>query len=205
MQGSWLLLIYTVPSQPTRKRASVWRELKKLGSIYLRDGVAVLPALPELEARLQAVADRILQYEGTADLIVAPQFPRERDEEIKQQFQEERSAEYREVYHACVRFLRDVLDEVSADEFGFPDVGNLESELSRLTRYYEQIRERDYFGAPGINRVAEILEKCETAFERFIGAASERGASTTVPAIEDVFTRLGGPRSETAEHDDLPF
>ena len=37
---SWLLLIYTVPSQPSRKRAAVWRDVKKAGAVYLRDGRA---------------------------------------------------------------------------------------------------------------------------------------------------------------------
>src|SRR5438309_7457883 len=48
----WLLLIYTLPSQPSRKRAYVWRELKKVGAVYLRDGVAILPRRPDLEERL---------------------------------------------------------------------------------------------------------------------------------------------------------
>ncbi len=204
MDTGWLLLIYTVPSQPTRKRASVWRELKKLGSIYLRDGVAVLPARPHLDDRLQAMAERILEYEGTADLIHAPCFSADREGEIRQQFQEERAAEYREVYHACVRFLRDVLEEVSADEFGFPDVGNLDSELGRLSRYYGQIKERDYFDAPSASRVEEILEKCERAFERFIGAAAERGAMS-VAQTEDAFQRLGGPAPRAGPVDDIPL
>ena len=39
----WLVLIYTLPPEPTRKRAFVWRELKKIGAVYLRDGVCLLP------------------------------------------------------------------------------------------------------------------------------------------------------------------
>ncbi len=202
---SWLLLIYTVPSQPTRKRAAVWRDLKRLGAVYLRDGVAVLPFSTDLEARLQNVADRVIEYEGTADLIPVPKFRRGRDHEVQQQFQDERAAEYREVYHACVRFLRDVLEDVNADEFGFPDVEKLESELTRLRRYYETIRERDYFAAPGINRVAEILEKCDRAFERFISTASERAIVTPPGACDDVYQRLAGPAATSGSDADLPL
>lgn len=198
---AWLLLIYTVPSQPTRKRAAVWRDLKRLGAVYLRDGVAALPAAADLEQRLQAVADRVIEYEGTADLISAPVFTGMREEEVRQQFQDERAAEYREVYHACVRFLRDVLDDVNADEFGFPDVEKLESELTRLRRYYDTIRERDYFGAPGIRRVGEILDKCDRAFERFISTASERGEVGIGSGGDDVYERLGGPAAGNADQD----
>src|SRR5438270_455009 len=111
VSSEWLLLIYTLPSQPSRKRAYVWRELKKVGAFYLRDGVAVLPRRPDLEDRLAAIAERIVEYEGTVDLIVAPHFPEGRRSELVARFNEERASEYREVYHACVRFLRDVLHE----------------------------------------------------------------------------------------------
>ena len=33
--AGWLILIYRVPSEPTRLRAAVWRRLKELGAIYL--------------------------------------------------------------------------------------------------------------------------------------------------------------------------
>lgn len=204
-EHAWILLIYTVPSQPTRKRAAVWRDLKRLGAVYLRDGVAVLPFSPDLEARLQSVADRVIEYEGTADLIPVPRFPGARDAEVQQQFQEERADEYREVYHACVRFLRDVLEDVNADEFGFPDVEKLESELTRLRRYYETIKERDYFSAPGINRVAEILDKCDRAFERFVSTASERTEARPRSGSDDVYRRLAGPASPSGTEQDLPL
>lgn len=199
----WLLLIYTVPSQPSRRRAYVWRELKKLGAVYLRDGVALLPRRPDLEDRLQSVAGRIEAEEGTVDLIAGPTgFSAQREADLRQRFNEERSQEYREFYHACVRFLRDVLYEVDRDEFGFPDVDKLESELSRLRRWYEQITERDYFQDAGGARATEILEKCETAFDRFVHTASERETEGTA-AADDVFERLGGPSAEAAE--DLPL
>jgi DNA-binding transcriptional regulator PaaX len=57
--STWTLLIYTIPSQPTRLRAAIWRELKKLGAVYLRDGVCVLPAGEATSGALAAVAARV--------------------------------------------------------------------------------------------------------------------------------------------------
>lgn len=194
----WLLFIYTVPSQPSRKRAAVWRELKRLGAVYLRDGVALLPDRGELGERLRVLAERVDEFEGTADLAVIAGFQRSTDADLAVRFQQEREEEYREIYRAGVRFLRDVLDEVSEDDFAFPDVGNLESELGRLHRWHEQIEERDYFGAPGRERVRGVLEKCDRAFEHFAAEASKREGAK---AEEDVFERLGGRavREEDAE------
>ena len=58
---SWLLLIYRVPAEPSRKRAFVWRELKKVGAVYLRDGVCVLPDQAATRAGLRQVAERMLE------------------------------------------------------------------------------------------------------------------------------------------------
>ena len=42
----WLLLVYRIPSEPTRLRAGVWRKIKGLGAIYVQNSAAALPASP---------------------------------------------------------------------------------------------------------------------------------------------------------------
>src|SRR5215208_891185 len=39
----WFVLVYKLPAEPTRLRASVWRKLKAAGAVYLQNGVAALP------------------------------------------------------------------------------------------------------------------------------------------------------------------
>jgi len=67
--GLWLVLIYTVPAEPSRKRAFIWRELKKVGAVYLRDGVCVLPEGEATAAAFRAIAAKIEEFEGEATLI----------------------------------------------------------------------------------------------------------------------------------------
>lgn len=200
----WLVLVYTIPSQPTRKRAYVWRELKRLGALYLRDGVVLLPLQDDLERKLGDVAQRIVEYEGSAYLFRSPQFLNGSADALLDRFAEERAEEYRELYHACVRFLRDVLAEVDAEEFGFPDVDNLESELGRLRRWHDQISARDYFNAAEAERVRGIIQKCDTAFERFAADASTR-AVAAAKHEDDVFQRLAGPAPADGEGEELPL
>lgn len=200
----WLVLIYTVPSQPSRKRAYVWRELKRLGAVYLRDGVALLPNRSELETQLRTIAERIVEYEGSPHLLLSPTFASTEEGSLVQRFQDERREEYRELHRACVRFLRDVLTEVDAEDFGFPDVDNLDSELGRLRRWQEVIATRDYFGAPGADLAQAVLEKCATAFEQFTQTASER-VEEPIERRDDVFERLGGVTATNPIPDDFPL
>jgi len=201
----WMLLIYSLPSQPSRKRAYVWRELKRLGAIYLKDGVALLPRSPSLEERLQMIVQRVAEYDGTAELVLSPAFQDPDPDRFVERFQSDRSEEYRELYRECVHFLRDVLEEVDARDFGFPDVDKLESELARLQRWREQIHERDYFSAQGLDRVDEILDKCVRAFDAFVSQASVSEKATTSHHTDDVFERLGGGATIDPLTDDLPL
>ncbi len=43
----WLVLVYRVPSEPTRLRATVWRRLKGLGAVYLQNSIAAFVACHE--------------------------------------------------------------------------------------------------------------------------------------------------------------
>src|SRR5260370_3720290 len=64
--NSWLLLVYRVPSEPTRLRAAVWRRLKSLGAIYLQNSAAALPASIDAERALRKLRREILDMSGTA-------------------------------------------------------------------------------------------------------------------------------------------
>ncbi|MDT5002323.1 MAG: hypothetical protein QOK12_4428, partial [Mycobacterium sp.] len=50
---AWLLLVYRIPSDPTRLRAAVWRRLKSLGAVYLQNSAAALPASDSAERALR--------------------------------------------------------------------------------------------------------------------------------------------------------
>src|SRR5258706_11709283 len=67
--NSWLLLVYRVPSEPTRLRAAVWRRLKSLGAIYLQNSAAALPASIDAERALRKLRREILDMSGTAVLL----------------------------------------------------------------------------------------------------------------------------------------
>src|SRR5258707_4004285 len=67
--NGWLLLVYRVPSEPTRLRAAVWRRLKSLGAIYLQNSAAALPASIDAERALRKLRREILGMSGTAVLL----------------------------------------------------------------------------------------------------------------------------------------
>src|SRR3954469_20013586 len=119
---TWLILIYTVPSQPSRSRATVWRELKKVGAVYLRDGVAVLPDRAELRSAFCAIAEKITAFGGQTTLVEGVQLDPAREAAIIGQANAHREAEYAEVVRETEVFLAHVHREREHRELTFAEL-----------------------------------------------------------------------------------
>ena len=62
----WLLLVLTLPTPSTAARMRVWRALKALGCVALRDGAYLLPDGEDRAASLQEIADDCTSEGGVA-------------------------------------------------------------------------------------------------------------------------------------------
>ncbi len=93
MKREWVLLIYKIPSHPTRLRAQIWRALGRCGALYLQDGVSVVPATTELAENMQWITDEIRELGGTAFLFRATAAAVGDDERIEARFVEASRAE----------------------------------------------------------------------------------------------------------------
>jgi hypothetical protein len=75
----WSLLLVTLPTQPNAVRLRVWRALKALGCVALRDGAYVLP-LDRAEA-FDPLAAEVREHGGTANVLeLSPRDEAQRDE-----------------------------------------------------------------------------------------------------------------------------
>ena len=66
---SWLLLIVSLPTASATARMRIWRALKALGCVALRDGAYLMPAGAPHEQALQAQADGCSAEGGSAWLM----------------------------------------------------------------------------------------------------------------------------------------
>jgi hypothetical protein len=173
---TWLLLIYTVPSHPTRKRAAIWRELKKAGAIYLRDGVAVLPERAETHAIFQAIATAIATFGGQSTLVEGARLDPARTAEVMTQAQAIRAAEYADIGRETDRFLAHIAREREHRELSFVEQQQLAQDLGKLRRWAEQVRGRDYFGSPEATTVEDLLSRCEQSLPKALAETHHQRA-----------------------------
>jgi ChrB-like protein len=132
----WLLLLYKVPSEPSARRVSVWRKLKRLGALLLHDAVWVLPATDRTREQFQWLAAEIAELEGEALVWEAALTQPGQAEGLARQF----LAQVEPAYAA-------LLDELGRDG----------ADLAALSRRYQQLRAGDYFGSPLGERVRAAL------------------------------------------------
>jgi len=67
----WLLLVLSLPTQSATVRMRLWRALKAMGCVALRDGAYLLPAHPEHQSALKELADDCAREGGNAWILAA--------------------------------------------------------------------------------------------------------------------------------------
>jgi hypothetical protein len=158
----WLLLIYRVPQEPAGRRTYVWRQLRQLGAIYLQQAAAVLPDAPEhphLRAGLEALAERIREYEGEVSLLETTSPDGAWEEDLISRFNKARDDEYGEVVENVERFEDEVRRESRKGKFTFAELEDAEADWEKVGRLFERVVTRDFFGASGAGEVRDALAR----------------------------------------------
>jgi hypothetical protein len=163
--AGWLVLVYRVPSEPTRLRAGVWRRIKGLGAIYLQNSVAALPAAPAPERAFRLLRRDILEMGGTASLLRCDVLSGEK--EIRAAFQTARDDEYAEIVDKCHDFVAGIRKEYREEHFTYAELEENDEDLIKLRNWFAKVTDRDVFGAPGRPACVEALAVCERELEAY--------------------------------------
>jgi hypothetical protein len=162
---AWNVLVYRVPSEPTRLRSTVWRRLKGMGAIYLQNSVAALPANGNSERALRKLRHEITEMQGTAVLMLSTVLVGEQT--ILSVYQQARSDEYDEIIDRCNDFLAGLEKEYAEDHFTYAELEENEVDLVKLQSWFDKIVARDEFGAHGRADAKESITSCEQALESY--------------------------------------
>ena len=131
---SWLLLVVSLPTSSATGRMRIWRALKALGCIALRDGAYLLPFKPEHEQALQELADECIRESGNAWLMSVQ--PRSDDETGAYRQLFDRSEDYVELRKAWKESGRGIASLANAE---------LVRLQRKLQRDFEAVRLIDFF------------------------------------------------------------
>ena len=108
-EGSWLVLVFSLPAKSASQRVDVWRRLRRYGAIALPGGGHLLAGTPANEERLQWLATAIRKHKGEASIIRAEAIGDLPAPEIVKLFNSARTAEYDEPW-SCQHVTRSTGD-----------------------------------------------------------------------------------------------
>ena len=174
----WLILVYKIPPEPSRLRASIWRRLKAAGAIYLQNGVATLPSGPASERALRGIAEEARAMGGVAYLYQGGFFGEA--DTLVAMFNAARDEEYTEVLTRCQDFHAELARERAAHKYTFAELEENEEDLVKLETWCAKIRSRDYFGATREPAAAQALAACRNDLEEFAASiyrAADHGSA----------------------------
>jgi len=153
---TWLLLIVSVPPEPSSLRVRIWRKLQALGAVALKNSVYLLPFTPENYEQFQWLAQEVPKSGGGATLLKVDRIENMRVDDVIRLFHKARDRGYRPLAER----YRKLLPSLDRKATG-ATASRRDEELARLARELERLREIDFFDAPGYQEVKRLKETIE--------------------------------------------
>jgi hypothetical protein len=164
----WVVLVYRVPTEPASKRVGVWRELKRIGALYLQQCVCIFPDRADVIEELDRVTTKILAMDGEYTLFDIPKLRPADEEKIVQAVRDLRNKEYGEIVEECeTKFVKEIEFEHFRQNYTFEEAEEIGQDLEKIRRWFARIVARDWFGADRRGEVEVWIEKCDELLNGF--------------------------------------
>ncbi len=194
---AWVVLVYRVPTEPASKRVAIWRELKRMGAIYLQQCVCVLPRRGDLLAEVERVTAKIAGFEGEFTVFDVPVLRSGDHDKLVAACKTQRDKEYAEIVEECeTKFVKEIEFEHFRQNYTYEEAEEIRQDLDKITRWFESIVARDWFGAPGRPAVETWIARCEDLLAEFENTVYRHSSDDHVP----VTLPVGKPEPATNGH-----
>lgn len=150
--NSWLLLLFSLPTNRNTERVAVWRRLKKMGAVQIKTSTYLLPDEPAQYEQFQWLAKQIRDYGGDSTLVRAHEIEGLTKGRVIAIFNDARAKDYVEL-RKCLQSFIPQQKKMDAEKAS--------SELERLTRRFREVRAVDFFDSPRGHDVAMLLRRAE--------------------------------------------
>lgn len=163
----WVLVLIQLPSEPSRHRVAVWRELRKAGAVPVSPGTWALPAGPTFQPALDRAGELTRNGAGTFAVIDASPRDDASTNLIRDAFAAARLDEWTEFVADCGKFEAEIAHEIAKAKFTFGELEEEEQSLDRLRRWFRDLKKRDVLALPEATAAEEHLRTCESVLDAY--------------------------------------
>jgi hypothetical protein len=170
----WVVLLYRLPSNDSRARVAVWRELRRSGALHVQQSVVAVPDGDAFGGVVERLRELLGELGGQVTVLRTDAVAGGDEARLVDAWNEARDAEYRELAGECAKFLGEIDHEFEIEKFTLAELDEEEAELDKLQRWHERVRARDVHGASGAEAAGRALREAEAALARYSDAVFER-------------------------------
>jgi ChrB-like protein len=170
----WIVLIYRLPSNDSRARVAVWREVRRSGALHVQQSVVAVPDGDAFADAVEGLRQVLAEVGGQVTSLRAQPLAGGDDQRLLEAWNDARDEQYRELTGECAKFLAEIDHEFEIEKFTLAELDEEEAELDKLQRWHERIRRLDIHGAPGGAAAVGALRDAEAALARYSTAVFER-------------------------------
>lgn len=161
----WIILIHHLPPRPTSCRVKVWRRLKGMGAVAIKNSVYVLPFTGETYEGSQWLRQEIGTHKGEATIFKVDSIEGMSNKNIVSQFQKARDKEYTETVSWALKLKTDIEASIKKDIISIARIEKYKAELKKLTTRLNEISAIDYFRAPNRRNAEKKIAECAVGLE----------------------------------------
>lgn len=170
---TWLFLILSLPTENATLRMRIWRALKALGCANLRDGVYLLPATPDHEASLLALAEELIEGGGIAHTLKVVDIEKDQDQFFKTLF--DRTEDYQKLNRAIAEFTKNI---------AALDISAVPKRAKNLRREYKAIEVIDFFPKDIKSETEAALGEMDAAVSALISPGEPQALDTKIERLD---------------------
>src|SRR6478672_7872025 len=104
----WIVLIYRLPTDDSRARVAVWRELRRSGALHLQQSVVAVPDADAFADVVEQLRSVILGVGGEVTAIRAAPLADGDERRILEAWNAAREDEYRELVGQCAKLVEEI-------------------------------------------------------------------------------------------------
>jgi DNA-binding transcriptional regulator PaaX len=165
--SSWLLILYDVPSEPSRLKVRLWRDLKRMGALYPQLSVCLIPDNNDNRKKLETV-EKMAAKSGRFMNFQCRRISENDQQSILRMFRTERDKQYNEILEECQEFIDEIKSNVDNKKTVQEEVEEMEEVLDGLRRWLDRIKSIDWVEKPAAStRVEKLLERCQDLMDKF--------------------------------------
>lgn len=169
----WSMLVISLPGRSATPRMRVWRALKGLGAVVLRDGVYLLPHSESASRSLREQAGVVVASGGDAHVFTFNSTEPSQAEHFRGLF--DRTGDYARLAET-LRNLNSALTRKRAT--------SASRHLRKIRREFETVSTTDHFPGPAKAQVQQLLTQTESALTALLSPGEPRAAAGEIRRLD---------------------